>query len=163
MRTLAVLFIFAAGALAQDRDFLTAAVAAFEVAPRIGMCVGQDFAAQGWHSGSKVVFSAAVAAAAGSKMAQQPVISVRDLTRSYQLGEVTVRALRGVSFDLRPGEVHVLFGENGAGSKEARVAQGCCLGRTLDQQATTDDVERAQQGDEDNVFDHFFQQPMAPL
>jgi 2-methylcitrate dehydratase PrpD len=48
------------------RDFLTAAVAGYEIGPRVGMCMGQEHITQGWHSGATVgVFSAAAAAAAG--------------------------------------------------------------------------------------------------
>ena len=32
-----------------------------------------------------------------------PVISVRDLTKTYDVGEVEVHALRGVSLDISPG------------------------------------------------------------
>ena len=39
------------------------------------------------------------------------LLSVRSLTKNYP----SVCALDAVDFDLRPGEVHVLFGENGAG------------------------------------------------
>jgi ribose transport system ATP-binding protein len=39
------------------------------------------------------------------------LISARGLSKSFH----GVRALEGVQFDLRPGEVHVLMGENGAG------------------------------------------------
>ncbi len=45
-------------------DFLTAAVAGYEIGPRVGMCMGQEHIAQGWHSGATVgVFSAAAGAA----------------------------------------------------------------------------------------------------
>src|ERR1700738_2686428 len=48
------------------RDFLTAAVAGYEVGPRVGMCMGQEHIGQGWHSGATVgVFSAAAGAARG--------------------------------------------------------------------------------------------------
>jgi len=40
-----------------------------------------------------------------------PLIRARGLSKSFP----GVRALRGVDFDLRPGEVHCLIGENGAG------------------------------------------------
>lgn len=45
-------------------EFLAAAVAGYEIGPRVGMCMGQEHIAQGWHSGATVgVFSAAAGAA----------------------------------------------------------------------------------------------------
>ena len=46
------------------RDFLAAAVAGYEIGPRVGLCMGQEHIGQGWHSGATVgVFSAAAGAA----------------------------------------------------------------------------------------------------
>src|SRR5258706_10537925 len=43
------------------REFLTAAVAGYEIGPRVGQCMGQEHILQGWHSGATLgVFSAAV-------------------------------------------------------------------------------------------------------
>jgi 2-methylcitrate dehydratase PrpD len=48
------------------RDFLTAAVAGYEIGPRVGLCMGPEHIGQGWHSGATVgVFSAAAGAARG--------------------------------------------------------------------------------------------------
>jgi len=43
------------------------------------------------------------------------IMQVRNLTKEYVMGEVTVRALRGVSFDLYAGEFVVVLGPSGSG------------------------------------------------
>ncbi|MGN6748345.1 MAG: MmgE/PrpD family protein [Xanthobacteraceae bacterium] len=46
------------------QDFIAAALAGYEVGPRVGLCMGPQHIGQGWHSGATVgVFAAAAAAA----------------------------------------------------------------------------------------------------
>jgi 2-methylcitrate dehydratase PrpD len=46
------------------KEFMAAAVAGYEIGPRVGMCMGNEHISQGWHSGATVGVFAAVAAAA---------------------------------------------------------------------------------------------------
>lgn len=55
----------------------------------------------------------------------EPVIQVRDLVRTYQLGEVSVRALRGVSFDIHRGELMTVMGPSGSGKSTLMNILGC--------------------------------------
>ena len=42
-----------------------------------------------------------------------PLVELRGISKSF----VGVRVLNAVDFDVRPGEVHALLGENGAGNR----------------------------------------------
>ena len=51
------------------REFLAAAVAGYEIGPRVGICMGQEHIGQGWHSGATLgVFSAAAGAASALRL-----------------------------------------------------------------------------------------------
>ena len=46
---------------------------------------------------------------------QIPIFQVRNISKIYEMGEVSVRALRNVSLDLQLGELLVLLGASGSG------------------------------------------------
>ena len=56
---------------------------------------------------------------------QDDVIRVENLTKVYQMGEIQVHALRGVSFSVHRGEVLAIMGPSGSGKSTLMNMIGC--------------------------------------
>jgi len=57
--------------------------------------------------------------------AMRPLIQLHDVWKVYHLGDVEVRALRGVSLDVRAGELVAIMGASGSGKSTCMNLIGC--------------------------------------
>src|SRR5262249_57996593 len=74
------------------REFLTAAIAGYEIGPRVGICMGPEHIAQGWHSGATLgVFSAAATAAAAQQLPADKVVHALGLAGTQAAGLMAVQ------------------------------------------------------------------------
>lgn len=56
---------------------------------------------------------------------KEAVIQITDLTRTYQMGETLVRALAGVTFDIKENEYLAIMGPSGSGKSTLMNMIGC--------------------------------------
>src|SRR5262249_29689804 len=69
------------------RDFLAAAVAGYEIGPRVGRCMGQEHIGQGWHAGATLgVFSAGAGAARGLELDPEQTIHALGIAGTQAAG-----------------------------------------------------------------------------
>ena len=69
------------------QEFLAAAVAGYEIGPRVGKCMGQEHIGQGWHSGATVgVFSAAAGAARGLRLTPDQAVHALGIAGTQSAG-----------------------------------------------------------------------------
>ncbi len=72
------------------------------------------------------VYSRPLTEAQRAKVAgQRPVIAVRGITKTYQLGQTRVQALRGVTAVIYPGEFVSVMGPSGSGKSTFMNLLGC--------------------------------------
>lgn len=57
----------------------------------------------------------------------EPIVQVRELTKTYESGAAAARALDGVNLDVNAGEVMLLMGPSGSGKTTLISIMGCIL------------------------------------
>ncbi len=68
-------------------EFLAAALAGYEIGPRVGMCMGQEHIAQGWHSGATVgVFASAAGAARALRLSTDQTVHALGIAGTQAAG-----------------------------------------------------------------------------
>ncbi|MFQ5915215.1 MAG: MmgE/PrpD family protein [Nitrospinota bacterium] len=69
------------------RDFLTAAVAGYEIGPRVGLCMGPEHIGQGWHSGATTgVFSAVAGAISALRLSEEQAVHAIGIAGTQSCG-----------------------------------------------------------------------------
>lgn len=69
------------------RDFLTAAIAGYEVGPRACLCMGPEHIGQGWHSGATAgVFAAAASTAAALRLDEEKTVHALGIAGTQSSG-----------------------------------------------------------------------------
>src|SRR3546814_6440078 len=58
----------------------------------------------------------------------EPIVSLRNLKRSFQQGDATIHVLCGVNLDIMPGEIVALLGPSGSGKSTMLQAVGLLEG-----------------------------------
>ncbi len=53
------------------------------------------------------------------------IIDIQDLTKTYQMGKISVPALRGITLQIKPGEMTAIMGASGSGKSTLMNVIGC--------------------------------------
>src|SRR5690606_37526005 len=69
--------------------------------------------------------AAAASAGAGPRMADDPIISLRGVTKTYGSGATAFQALKGIDLDVARGDFVAVMGASGSGKSTTMNILGC--------------------------------------